>query len=358
MSLQEYPEWSEIIPNLIESGGTILLLGGTDAGKTTFCTLLVNAALAAGRTVSVIDSDIGQSEIGPPSCVGLGSPREPIRSLSDVVPASLVFVGATTPRESLLEHAAAVRFLADTARKEAPGLLIVDTTGYIRGSGARRLKQAKIELLAPDHIVAIQRKTECEPILASVRFNTRIHIHRLPIPKVITIKQPVLRAQRRAFKFARYFDGAEIRHYDFDKVSLLGTWMNGGAPMPPHHLQFLTNSLRTRVFYAELVERHLGMVTQALPADDTGLSVVQEQFRPQEITVTPSSRLRHLLVGLSDGNGKLLGLGLIEAIDLRRRQIGVLTPIRAYVAVKVIQFGLLRLKPDGSEVGTNKPGDV
>lgn len=358
MNIRDYPEWEAILARLVEAGGTILLIGATDTGKTTFCTLLVNAALAAGRRVAVVDGDVGQSEIGPPGCVGMGLPDAPIRALIDVSPAALAFVGAVSPQGHLLEHVTAVRTMADAALATHPDLLIVDTTGLLRGSAARRLKQAKFTLLTPDHVVALQRARECEPVLAALRYAERVQVHRLPVPAVITAKPPAFRAQRRAGRFARYFQEAELRLYHFDDVAMTGTWMNAGSAVPPHLLRFASNALGVRVYYAEQCDRHLGLVTNALPAGDQGMGLVLEQFRAQAITITPAGRLRHLLTGLSDGNGRLLGLGLVESIDFRRRQIGLVTPIRAPAAVRLLQLGILRLRPDGTEVGTIRPGDV
>jgi polynucleotide 5'-hydroxyl-kinase GRC3/NOL9 len=358
MNIHDYPEWEEALAQIVEAGGTALLVGGTDTGKTTFCALLINAALAAGRQVAVVDGDVGQSEIGPPGCVGMGLPSEPVRSLVDVAPAALAFVGAVSPRAHLLEHAAAVRQMADAARAALPDLLVVDTTGMLQGPAARRLKHAKFALLAPEHVVALQRGRECEPILAPLRHADRVRVHRLPVPAIITVKPSALRAQRRAGRFARYFENAELRLYNFDDVVMTGTWLNTGPPLAPHLLRFASNALGVRVYHAEECDRQISLMTSVLPESEQGIGLVQEQFRAQAITLTPAPRLRHLLTGLADGNGRLLGIGLIESLDLRRRQIGILTPIRAPAAVRLIHFGILRVRPDGTEVGANRPGDV
>lgn len=358
MNLQQYPEWEPTITELAASGGTVVIIGGTDAGKTTFCTLLVNATAEVGKRAAIVDGDIGQSEIGPPACVGLGLVDTPVRTLSEITPAGLAFVGATAPRGNLLEHATAIRVLADRAREANPELLVVDTTGFLQGPSAQRLKQAKFALLTPRHVVAIQRKGECDAILAPLRDRTDITVHRLAIPDVIKVKSPAFRAQRRMGKFARYFEDAALQTYGFDDITMTGTWLNQAPSIAPHLLKFLSSTLNARVYHAEEYHRHIGIVTNTLPVMDTRLTTIQEQFRAQAITVTPASRMRHLLVGMGDGSGKLLGLGLIEALDFRRRQIGLLTPIRAPGAVRVLQFGLLRIESTGKEIGTNRPGEV
>jgi polynucleotide 5'-hydroxyl-kinase GRC3/NOL9 len=358
MRIADYPEWREIIESLAETGGKTLILGGTDSGKTTFCTLLVNATLEQKKQICVVDADIGQSEIGPPGCVSLGIPESPISALSQVPPSRIAFIGATSPRHHLLEHAVAVREMCDSAMASHPFMLLIDTTGMIQGPAARRLKQGKITLIQPDHIVAIQRKSECESLLHPLRFTDSARIHRLPVADVIQKKPPALRTQRRAARFALYFQNSQIRFFNFDDVAMTGTWLNSGTPLPPPQRKSLISLLGVNVFYAEMYDRHLGVITNAIPGNQDHFGLIQEQFRQQALTLTPASILRHLLIGLADHNGRTIGLGTIESLNFKTRQIGIRTPLRAVAAVKVLQFGLIRVKEDGTEAGTNLPGEV
>jgi len=358
MENDPYPGWQPAIDHILEGGGRVLVIGGVDTGKTTFCVQLVNAAVDRGMSIAVVDADIGQSEIGPPGCVGWGVPDASVRSLSDISTSGLVFVGATAPRGNLLELATAVRRAVDAAAVSAPRVALIDTTGFIHGAGARRLKHAKLALLVPRHVVLLQRKDECESLVNVLRYRDDIEIHRLAVPEVITRKSSAFRAQRRTSRFARYFETAELRFFPFENVVFTGTWLNNGPPVAPHLLRFIANSLRLRAWHAEERDRHLGIVTNAMPSDDSGLASIQEQFRTQAITVTPAANLRHLLVGLADHDDRLLGLGLVEAIEFRKRELGVLTPIRAHAAVRIIHFGLLRVDASGRELGTVRIGDI
>lgn len=358
MNLDQYPEWQETIIRISGQSGTVMLVGGTDTGKTSFCTLLANEAIAAGKRVAIVDGDIGQSEIGPPTCVGLALPESAFSGLSDLSPTALAFVGSTSPRGALLELAVGLRRMADAASERNPDLLIIDTTGFIRSPAGVRLKQAKFSLINPRQVVAIQRRGECEPILAPLAHSEEVAVHRLPVPAIIANKTALVRAQRRASRFSRYFTEATVHRYHMDEVVLTGTWLNGERPLAPHLMKFIGTSLGTRVFHAERQSGRLCIVSAGPITSEQGVGTVQEEFRTQEMAVTPSSALHHLVVGLADGNDKLLGIGLIEALDFRRREIGVLTPLRAPGAVRMLHFGLLRVKPDGAELGVNRPGSV
>ncbi|MCC6728900.1 MAG: hypothetical protein IT208_06125 [Chthonomonadales bacterium] len=358
MDLDDYPEWTGAIADLAASAGTAVLLGAPDAGKTTFATLLLNAACAAERRVAIVDADIGQSEIGPPTCVGMGFASAPVSRLADVPAARLAFVGATSPRGAMVEHVTAVRGMTDAARALGPGLVLVDTTGFVRGPAARRLKHAKLSSLAPDHVVALQRHDECEAVLAGLRRSERTRVMRLPVAAAVATKPPGLRAARRAGRIARYFEGADLRTINFEDVAMRGTWLTAFAAVEPQVLRFLSASLRVHVHHAELGDRHLGIVVDRAPDDERLLDAVREQFRAQALTITVAGWLRHLVVGLEGGDGRLHGIGLLEAMDFRRRQVGILTPVRAVGAIRLLHFGTLRVQTSGSEVGTIRPGDV
>ncbi len=356
-----YAEWEPTLAAVAESGGVALLLGATDVGKTTFARLLLNRVTQSGRRVALVDADLGQSEVGPPTCVGLAFAEQPVLALSDLAPHALAFVGSISPPGHLLEYVAGIRRLADLGSAGQPALLLADTSGYLHGSAALRLYQALFDLLAPNHVVGLQRHSELEPILAPMRRREGCRLYTPAIPTVIRKKPPGFRAQRRAMRFSSAFQDARTHTYSFEEVTFVGTWMGTGTPVAAHILKFLNQTIgpRVRVYYAEMSGSHLGlMVSQPLSHAAPGLGVVQEQLKAQAVSITVAPRLKHLLLGLEGANGKLLGLGLLEALDFRRRTLGVVTPVRATAADCLLHFGSLRVTPDGSEVGSLKPGEL
>lgn len=353
-----YAVWEPTLDAVLSAGGSVLLIGGMDVGKTTLTRLLVNRAVAVGKRIALLDTDPGQSEIGPPGCIGLAFADAPVGSLSDLAPQALAFVGNTSPASHLLEHAAGTARLAAMA---ADRMLVVDTCGYIQGGEARRMHQIEFDLLQPAHVIALQRSGELEPILAPLRHRTGCRVHNPPIPASVTRKSPGLRSQRRAMRFASYFETTTLHTFSFDDVALVGTWLGGSDPLPPHLLKFLNQALgfHTRVYHAEMYGQVLGMmVSKPLPTEIPGLAMVQEQLKPQSLAITIAPNLRQLLLGLESGNGKLLGLGLLEALDFRRRTLGVRTPVRTPQAAHILRFGTLRLTPDGKELGSLRPSDL
>ena len=164
-------EHEEALERLLAAPGVVFLLGAIDTGKTTFGIELLRRARAEGVSAALVDADIGQSTVGPPTTVGL----KLTAGSAEITPESvrtadgLSFVGSITPRGHLLSLVTATAKLAFRARELGCRLVIVDTTGFLSGVNAQRLKFAKMELIRPDQLVAFSRGGELEPILGIER---------------------------------------------------------------------------------------------------------------------------------------------------------------------------------------------
>ncbi len=358
MTPDTYPEWTSLIEQIVAAPGVLLVVGAPDTGKTTFCALLASEAHRAGLSVAVVDADVGQSEIGPPTCVGAGRVTGELHALSEIRAEHLAFVGSNAPSGRLLELAAAVRATADAVRATGPDLVIVDTTGFVAGIGGLRLKQAKIDLLHPAHVVIIQRGDECEPLARTLRFARAMRVHKVGPAKAIGHKPAGLRSQRRMGRLARYFAEATLQTLNLEDVALSGTWLGGGTVVEPQVRLFLERTLGATVLHAETSGRHLGVVLRGSRFAERDLAPLLQDLRIQAMTIAPAARYRHLVVGLTDGDGTTQGIGLIESLDFSRMQIGILTPVRVQASVRGVRLGLLRVQPDGKEAGTVRLGDV
>ncbi len=181
--------YEELIARAVSTRGVHVLLGGMDSGKSTLARAIAAAGVAEGLTVGVLDADVGQSTIGPPTTVGLRL----CRSEADLVPEVLsqadhmAFVGAISPQGHLLPLVTGTRLLLDRAKAEGADLVVVDTTGLVSGVYAQLLKFHKIGVLQPDLVIGIARGQELEPLLGVIsRFYAsevvRLEIHRNAVP--------------------------------------------------------------------------------------------------------------------------------------------------------------------------------
>jgi polynucleotide 5'-hydroxyl-kinase GRC3/NOL9 len=219
--------------DLLGQGGSCLVIGAVDAGKSSFCAVAACRALEAGP-VAVVDADTGQSDIGPPACVSVGLVKGAPECLGDIPAAATYFVGATSPFGHLLQAAVGARRMADRARALGARTTIVDTTGMVAGSAARALKAAKVDLLDPDFVIALQREDEVEHLLAPYRRRTRPRVLRLrPSPRA----QPRSVEERRSNReraFAAALAGGKPAALKWSSLGIEGTPLLSGAALPGH----------------------------------------------------------------------------------------------------------------------------
>jgi polynucleotide 5'-hydroxyl-kinase GRC3/NOL9 len=163
--LEILPEWEAAAGRFLEAGGVVMVLGAPDTGKSTLCRYLVYRAFVAGHPAALMDLDLGQSHLGPPTTLGLGffPPRRP--GDGSLNPEGLYFIGQTSPVGAILEVAVGCRVLGDQARAAGITRLVVNTSGMVQGLGALKLKRSQVELLDPALILTLQRGEELEPLL-------------------------------------------------------------------------------------------------------------------------------------------------------------------------------------------------
>ncbi len=318
------PEWAAAAAEIFERGrATILVIGGSGAGKTSFCRYLSEALLQQQAEVAVVDADIGQAILGPPATVTLGYPSLPV-DFTTAPPAGYFFVGSTSPMGRLLPLVVGAVSLAREAR--AP-FIIVDTTGFIHASG-RVLKNYKIEAMRPDVVVALERRNELAPIRMA---NRHVPIIRLKPSRAAHAKEDDEKFEVRAGAYARHFAGAVRMELALDALIFQRTLLFSGRPV------------------AQEGAVHAERTAEGL------LAVGAPVGAPADTKVMPAGFEKNLLCGVADETGRCRGLGIIETIDFAKRAIALITPVESE-QVRIIQFGDQYVKPDGSELGQVKWG--
>ena len=120
------------LERILEISGTAFLLGGIDTGKTSFALELLDRAARSGRRCALVDSNIDQSAVGPPTTCGLKliEPGSEV-SLDSVRTAdALSFVGSLSPREHLLPLVVGTQKLVTRARSEGAELIAQPGSWY------------------------------------------------------------------------------------------------------------------------------------------------------------------------------------------------------------------------------------
>jgi len=274
-------EWMDLVEAIHRKKGSALILGASDTGKSTLAHFLVTQLCEMGHTVALVDGDIGQSVLGPPTTIGFSLFESTPRRLDDAQSIVSYFVGSTSPRGHTLEMLVGTKRIVDRATQLGPEVIIIDTTGFVAGEVAWELKFQKVDLLKPAHLIGLQRRREIESLLRPLQFRPDMTIHRLRTPEKVRVKSPEQRRSNRSRKFAAYFREVKLYQKSLDGVSVVSPF---------------------RVRYR-------------------------------------GKALDGVLIGLNDEVNLNLGLGILENVDIHRGTISFVAPELDPTRIRVIRIG-------------------
>jgi polynucleotide 5'-hydroxyl-kinase GRC3/NOL9 len=197
--------------------GKIVVVGAADMGKSTLCTFLANELLRHGTNLRLVDADIGQADIGPPTTIASALPNGYMTSLADLDPEFMLFIGHTTPSyvERLLIDRVKRLMNVDHAR-----LTLINTDGWVLDPEAILYKINLIGAVAPDLVLAIAAGSELQPILSG----SGVRSLNVEAPESILSRSRADRREIRTAGYRRYLEGATTRTINREhiKVTLPG----------------------------------------------------------------------------------------------------------------------------------------
>lgn len=323
----------------------MLVIGESDAGKTSFTTALANRLLAMGFTVSVVDADLGQSDIGPPTTVGLGRLVKPIERLDQAEVVGLYFIGATSPQGHLLPTAAGTKRMVEKALRLGMDKVVVATSGLIQGEVGRALKQHKIDLIDPDLVICLQRGDECEHILRPYDLGTRPEILRLTSSAAVRKRSQEERRAYRERAFQSYFRSAKSLSLDLSRILLRQPAFFIGQPLTPKQLEEISAVVDDMVLWAERRESELTLITPD-PLQAPQLHQLETRFDKLAISNYSLDDFQHTLAGLENRERETLGLGIVHSVDFAKQIMVVETPVPE-AAIASVRIGHHKLRLAG-----------
>lgn len=245
-----------------------VIVGAGDTGKTTLAAQLASALAARGARVAVVDADVGQSEVGPPTTVGLGAVTRPLTRLHDAELIALEFIGDTSPVRRIGQTADATGRLVRRALADGFAHVIVDTGGLVEGALGLALKRAKLRAVDPDLVVVVQRQAESEPLARAVAGGAR--------PAVVRVAASPAATRRTQTQRRLYRDRA------------------------------LADYLKSAASIAVSMERIDARAPRGAP---------------------PTAIVEGLLVGVYGAAGETLGVGRVHSVDTAQKRVVVDTPV-------------------------------
>jgi polynucleotide 5'-kinase involved in rRNA processing len=272
--------WEKL--DLSALSGTMMIVGPSDVGKSTFSRYVFTRLCKIHPRVGYLDGDPGQSTLGPPATMTLAMANNGDDTFPPRGRRWRKFVGSVSPVGNMLAVLTCAARLLEAAREAGAQAVIYDTTGLVEPAGGGiHLKLAKIDLLRPKVLFVLQRQQEMKNLILPLRRRQNILVLQFSPSSAAQRRDTSVRKAHRARQFSRYFTkGSQLR----------------------------VNWTRLAVF----------------PAVRFSLN---------------------RLVALEDGDGFMVGLGIVAQIDRFSRQVILHTPVDTVKGVEVIRLGDLLVDP-------------
>jgi len=360
--IEEYlmpEEWIKVADKILKDKGIILVIGATDTGKS-ICTLLfANFWSEHGIKVGIIDVDTGQSDLGPPTTMGMVTIDKPVKNLQDSLIDTLYFVGSTSPLNHFLTTICGTKKLIDEGKKKSAEIIIVDTTGLVSGSLGRTLKENMIGIISPCHIIALQREDELEHIFKNINLIDGATIHRLLPCTQVKRRNSFQRREAREEKFREFFKKASPLEIKLDNLNIKGSYYCSGVALKDRDLSFIEKILMTEVIYVEKTSEGLFVITkEKFSGRYNGFFQIKRRYNAKKIMITEEANFKNLLVSFDNKQGFAVSLGIVQETNFKRKYFIIHTPLKDLSQVFGLKFGCIKIDLDGKEIAKIFPGEI
>jgi len=343
--------WTKTVSEIVSEAKaanpfTVMVMGEVDSGKTSFCTFLANTAIKEKLKVAVIDGDLGQSDIGPPSTIGYSILDKCVKDLFDVDAENAYFIGLTSPGTATTKVIEGLFKLKDEVTKRKAELIIINTDGWIEGEDAASYKLRLVESLKPQVVVGIQQSDELLHILTGIG-NAKVYI--VDSPSAIKKRDREKRRILRELSYKKYLRGGKIQSFLISWINLEGTLLGKGIQPSRERIRQIESILGVKPWYCEETQRTLIIVlgrNKWVPEEN--IRKLEEAVK-KRIKIFREGEESGLIVSLKDINGKFLGIGILQGIDYKRRAIKIYTPVNK--GIHTVRIGQVKLDREGKELG-------
>jgi polynucleotide 5'-hydroxyl-kinase GRC3/NOL9 len=340
--------WDKAVKELLslEKPVTVIVMGGVDSGKTSFCTYLVNAAVKEKLRTAIIDSDLGQSDVGPPSTVGYNFVTEPVKDLFEIDAKDAVFVGSTSPSGAISKIINGLDYLKTRVMEADVDFLVINTDGWVEGDEASAYKVRLAETVGFSAVVGIQQKNELNPIL-EVLYNIKAVV--IDSPRLIQPRSREKRKLLRELSYKKYMKGAKLQSFSLGWVKVKNSILGSGGQLHNKRLEVLSSLLRKMPVYSEeTVATIIVVLKRSETITEEQINAAEDHFG-KRVKVIFEGDEEGLLVGLKDEEDNFLGIGVLHEVDYKRKTLKVYTPVSK--KPHLICFGQMKLNKNFREIG-------
>lgn len=327
---------------------TVMVLGNIDSGKTSFCTYLINTSLKSQGKPAIVDTDLGQSDIGPPTSIGFSIISEPVADLFSAKPATIIIMGRTSSKGITQRVVSSLTSIMKQISERAVDLTVINTDGWIEGDEARTYKTELIRKISPNLVIGIQRNAELEHILHSVE-EKGCYVLRTVTSSAIKRRNRQEHRELREQSYKKYLGKPTLRNLNLNWISLEYTPLGLGIPVDLQRVKSIEKALQHQIVYCEESSRALYIVVYYKERVDEATVVTAESLFQKDVYIVREGEEEGLLVGLLNNDRDFLGLGIISKLDYKNQTLKIRTDYKD--TVSVVQFGQIKVNDAGNELG-------
>ena len=326
---------------------TAMVLGTVDSGKTSFCTYLTNRLLREKKKVAILDGDLGQSDIGPPSTVAYTLVTKLITDLFNLEAKNVFFVGVTSPSAAINKVIEGLASLKKEILDSNPDFIVINTDGWVEGEEAVNYKVELVKRLNPDIIFCIQQKDELAPFLNALENFITIVVDS---PSAIKQRSKEKRRSLRELGYMKYLRNAKVQSLPLswlkiEEDDLIGLGRTHENVRQANKIYELLGM--KPLHYAELKDRICIVIGRRRWINEDNIKKAEEAAK-KKIVVLRKGEEEGLLMASYNADRKFLGIGILQEVDYARKTLKIFTP--APKEISIIALGKVRLDKNLKEI--------
>ncbi|MEM4717327.1 MAG: Clp1/GlmU family protein [Desulfurococcaceae archaeon] len=314
----------------------IVVIGCADCGKTSLVTLLYNKLLLSHRKPVVIDSDVGQADIGPPGFISMGFSKDPVYWISELEPLEMRFIGDIKPQGYTHVIISEVKELVERAEKAGFDSIVIDTDGWVRDESGVLYKVSLLEYVKPDVLIILG--DELKGVFSQLK-KLGIIIYEVGTPYHRKIRTREERKLLRSMKYREFLENSSLIKLKMDSIYIRGYGLFHGIEILPESLSGIVDG---RVLYASRLPGTLniyGYIKSYAISD-------QKKVEQGKVRVYSAGFEKGIYCGVGLINGSDYPC-VIEKFDFESREIILKT--RYSGNVNVVKLSRIRLTEEFTE---------
>jgi len=283
--------WKEALQTVaaIQNKPTVIIVvGKSNTGKSSFSTYMVNNLVKGKNKVAVLDSDLEQSDIGPPCTIAYSYVTKRVTELCELDMSNAFFVGVNSPIQAVNRSIEGLTVMyREIMQKHEANYVIINTDGAVEGEAAINYKLQLINQFKPDLVIGIQNQEELGPLFSYITTVSTCCIKQSSIASGHSTEK---RTKLRELNYAKHLKDA-----------------------------------KARLLFASYME------------------IQEKNILPKEL-----GKEKGILVGLRNAKKQFLGIGIMLEYNRTRQTMKILTPVSIKPAS--ITIGRIRLDPELREM--------